>query len=83
MPYLEEELGPPRELIPLMVIVQENKGEVRPVMDYRELNNFVDAYTANADVCAQKLREWQQQGSNVATLKSESTVYSDPFRLLR
>ena len=37
-------------------------------MDYRELNNFVDTYTANADICAQKLQEWRQQGSNVATL---------------
>ncbi len=29
-------------------IVQENKRKLRPLMDYRELNNFVDAYTANA-----------------------------------
>ena len=68
VPYPEEELGPPQVLIPLMVIVQDNKGKVRLVMDYRELNNFVDAYMANVDVCALKLWEWWQQGSNVATL---------------
>ena len=34
-----------------MAIVPENKGKVRQVKDdYRELNNFVDAYTANTNV---------------------------------
>ena len=37
-------------------------------MDYRELNKYVDSHTANADVCAQKLREWRQKGSNVTVL---------------
>ena len=37
-------------------------------MDYLELNKYVDTYTANADVCSQKLREWRQQGPNVAVL---------------
>ena len=35
-------------------------------MDYRELNEHVNAYTANADVCAQTMREWQQQGPKAA-----------------
>ena len=64
--YPEEELGPPKGLIPLMAVVQEQK--VRPVLDYRELNGFVDAFTANAEVCAQKLREWRRQGVNVLLL---------------
>ena len=37
-------------------------------MDYRELNNYVDTYMANVDVCSQKLREWRQQGPNIAVL---------------
>ena len=49
-----------------MAIVQENKQKVRPAMDYRELNEYVDAYTA--DVCAHKLREWGKQESDVAVL---------------
>ena len=49
-PYPKQELEPPRELIPLIAIVQENKEKVRPVMNYRELNNFVDMYTAYVDV---------------------------------
>ena len=43
-----------------MAILQENKQKVRPVMDYRELNEHVNAYTENANVCAQTMREWQQ-----------------------
>ena len=50
-----------------MVVVQEQKLKVRPVLDYWELNSFVDAFTANAEVCVQKLREWRQ-GVNVSLL---------------
>ena len=58
IPYPEEECGLPKGLIPLMAMLQANKQKVRLVMDYREFNKCVDAHTANADVCAQKLREW-------------------------
>ena len=51
-----------------MAVLQENKQKIRPVMDYRELNKHVDPYTAGDDVCAHKLREWRQQGSDVAIL---------------
>ena len=40
-----------------MIIVQHSKGKVRPVMDYRELNEHVDAFTADADVYTAKLME--------------------------
>ena len=65
LPY-SEELGPPEGLIPLMVVVQKQK--VRLVLDYWELNGFVDAFIANAEVCMQKLREWRRQGVNVSLL---------------
>ena len=68
VPYPEEELGPPKGLIPLMAVIQHNKGKVRPVLDYRELNAHVDAFTAHADICAQKLREWRREGSEVSVL---------------
>ena len=68
VPYPEDKLGPPKGLIPLMAVLQQNKAKVRPVMDYRELNHHVGAYTANADVCAAKLREWRQKGANVSLL---------------
>ena len=65
-PYDDEKMGPAKGLIPLMAIFQQNKDKVRPVMDFRELNSHVDAFTANADVCADKIREWRRLGTNVA-----------------
>ena len=56
LPYSEEELGQPKGLIPVMAVMQKQK--VHPVLDYWELNSFVDAFTANTEVCTQKLREW-------------------------
>ena len=38
------------------------------MLDYRELNGFVDAFTANAEVCAQKLRQWRRYGVIVSLL---------------
>ena len=64
--YPQKRLRPPKGLIPLMVVVQYIKGKVHLVMDYRELNEHVDAFTA--DICTAKLREWCQQGVNVALL---------------
>ena len=66
IPYPEKELSPPRGFIPLMAIVQHNK--VWPVMDYRKLNDHMEAYMACADVCSQKLRDWHRKGSDVLVL---------------
>ena len=68
IPYPEKELSPPRGLIPLMAIVQHNKGKVQPVMDYRKLNAHIEVYMAHADGCLQKLRDWHRKGSNVSVL---------------
>ena len=65
-PYDDDKLGPAKGLIPLMAIIQQNKDKVQPVMDFRELNSHVDAFTASADVCADKIREWRRLGTNVA-----------------
>ena len=64
--YDERTMGPPKGLIPLMAVIQKNKAKVRPVMDFRELNEHIEPFTANADVCADKMREWRKQGRNVA-----------------
>lgn len=67
-PYDEEKLGPAKGLIPLLAVVQVNKAKVRPVMDFRELNSHVDALSADADVCSQKLREWRKRGVNTSVI---------------
>ena len=72
IPYDTSELGEPKGLIPLMAVVQEKKQKVRPVMDYRELNEHIEAYTADAHVCAEKLRTWRRMGVEVAALDLKS-----------
>ena len=54
LPYPKDELGLPKCLIPLMT-VKQNKQNICPALDYRELNGFMDADMANSEVCAQKL----------------------------
>ena len=45
-PCPEDELGPLKGLILLMAVQQENKQKVRSVMDYHELNEHMNTYTA-------------------------------------
>ena len=68
VPYSEDKLGPPKGLIPLVAVIQQNKQKIRPVLDYRELNDHMDPFTARADICTEKLREWCRAGSNVSVL---------------
>ena len=68
VPYPKDKLGPPKGLIPLMAVIQQNKQKVRLVLDYRELNDHVDPFTARAHICTEKLREWRRAGSNVSVL---------------
>ncbi|MEL7302027.1 MAG: DDE-type integrase/transposase/recombinase, partial [Pseudomonadota bacterium] len=65
-PYDENRSGPAKGLIPMMAVIQQNKDKVRPVLDFRELNCHIEAFTREADVCADKLREWRRRGVNVA-----------------
>ena len=68
VPYDEGRHGAAKGLVPLMAVQQCNKSKVRPVMDYRELNGFVTAHTADTDVCADQLRRWRRHGANVAVV---------------
>ncbi|KFD46110.1 hypothetical protein M513_13005 [Trichuris suis] len=68
VPYDESKYGAAKGLVPLTAVVQRNKSKVRPVMDFRELNDYIETHTADSDVCAQKLREWRRQGANVSVI---------------
>ena len=46
---------------PLMAVIQHNKHKVYPVIDYRELNEHVNRFTA-------KLRKWCKKSANVSQL---------------
>ena len=48
-------------IIPLMAVVQPTKQKVRPVMDFRELNEFVESHPgADVAVCGETIRSWRQ-----------------------
>jgi hypothetical protein len=51
-----------------MAVIQQNKAKVRPVMDYRELNQFVSSHSAHGDVCGEKLRAWRRMGENLSII---------------
>lgn len=53
--YIDEEFGTPKRLILLMIILRTKKHNVRPIMDYCELNTCVDTFTGAVDVCTEKL----------------------------
>lgn len=61
-PYSEKQLGLPRDLIPLMEVVLQNR-KVQPILDFCKLNEFLNAHAISADVCAQNLREWRQNAT--------------------
>ena len=46
-------------VLPLMAVIQPTKNKVRPVLDFRELNNYVMCHTGDdvADVCVEKPSE--------------------------
>lgn len=67
--YDEKLHGPPKGTIPLMAVIQQNKGnKVRPVLDFRELNSYLTPHTADADVCSEKIREWRRYGKDVGLI---------------
>lgn len=68
VPYDESIHGPVKGNVPLMAVVQQNKKKVRLVLDFQELNAYVDVHTAEADVCAEKLRDWRRRGQRVALI---------------
>ena len=49
-------------ILPLLAVDQPNKNKVRPVLDYRELNNYIENHTGGdfIDVCSERLREWRK-----------------------
>ena len=55
-------------VIPLMAVVQDKKDKVRLVLDFRELNKFVECSGADAEACVEKLRLWRQKSANCALL---------------
>lgn len=70
-----------RSLVPLMAVEQINKDKVRPVLDFRELNQFVSCHSGDSAVCDETLRTWRQFGTNIQLLdlkKAYLQLHIDP-----
>lgn len=63
-------------IIPLMAVYQPTKKKVRPVLDFRELNKYVNCHTGDdvIDVCTETLREWRQE-TGAATIVDLKAAY--------
>ena len=61
-------------IIPLMPIEQETKNKVRPVLDFRELNQYLQCHTGDEfiDICSERLREWRQIEGRLALVDLKS-----------
>ena len=57
-----------------MAIEQPTKDKIRPVMDYRELNQHVDTFITNADVCTTKLTGVTSEGELCSTARFEESL---------
>ncbi|XP_065645791.1 uncharacterized protein LOC136076245 [Hydra vulgaris] len=55
-------------IVPSVAVEQENKGKIRPVLDFRELNQYVNSHNASSDACDEKFRKWRTVGDKLATL---------------
>ena len=74
--YPEEELGPPKGLILLMAVFQQNKSKVRPVLNFRELSGYVDAYTAHAGVLCTKIKRVEKEGLQRVSARPPKGVFA-------
>ncbi|GFO06854.1 Gag-pro-pol polyprotein [Plakobranchus ocellatus] len=61
-------------IVPLMAVEQVTKNKVRPVLDFRELNRFVECHTGGdvLDVCSDRLREWRQIDGDIEIVDLKS-----------
>ena len=60
--------APPHGFLAMMAVEQTNKGKVRPVFDFRELNNYVESFTGNSDACCDTIRKWRSINGKLAVL---------------
>ena len=55
-------------IIPLLAVYHDHKDKVRPVLDYRELNQYVQSHTAESKVCPETLRKWRLMGDKLGVI---------------
>lgn len=60
-----------------MTVEQPTKNKIRPDLDYRELNKFVECRTEDdvTDVCSETLRKWSQVERETALVDLKSACF--------
>ena len=63
-----------RGILPFIAVEQPTKNKIRPVLDYRELNEFVECHTGDdvIDVCSEVLRDWRRTEGQTAIVDLRS-----------
>ena len=62
---------PENGVIPMLAIEQPTKNKIRPVLDFRELNDYVKSFPGDSKHCDETLRRWRSNKDDVATLDLE------------
>ena len=65
---LKETLDEVQGVLPLMGVWQETKNKVRPVLNYKVINENVSSHTGLSRECGRTLREWRKLGDNVVVV---------------
>lgn len=59
--------------LPLMAIEQPTKNKIRPVIDFRELNSYIECNTGDeVDVCDETLRKWRKKSRKLKLVDLKS-----------
>ena len=66
--WLQEAKGYVGPVVPLMAVAQINKGKVRPVLDYRKLNDCIVNHSGGSSVCDETVRSWRKKGERASML---------------
>ena len=74
---------PKNGIIPMLATRQEVKNKVRPLLDFRELNMFVQSHTADCEVCPEALRKWRLTSKRLPTVACAAQSAEIPSRACR
>ena len=70
-------------ILPMLAVFQHTKNKVRPVFDFRQLNDSILNHTGsdNTVVCNYKLRKWRTVGDDLTVVDLQDAylqIYVDP-----
>ena len=68
-------------VVPLMAVEQTNRGKVWPVLDFRQLNEFVSSHPGGSTVCDETVQKWRQHSGDISLVdlrKAYLQLWVDP-----